>query len=72
MGHCVAGQVRTTRIDVMYKSKLGIGEITLRKVFMITYEMFLRDRLSSTMSIYMIGSGRDIVDGCGDLLWQFW
>ena len=41
VGYWVVGQVRTTIISVMYKSKFSIGDMILRRVLMIPCEMLL-------------------------------
>ena len=53
---------------VMYKSNFIIGNMIIRKVFMIPYDMFLRSHLINTRSIYILRSGRGRVCGLGDEL----
>ena len=58
MGYWVSGQVRTIRIRVMYKSKLRMGDMTLRRFLVISSERFLRYHLRSTRIIALLGSSR--------------
>ena len=55
IGYWVAVQIRTMRSSVIYKSKLRMGDMTLRRFLMISCEIFLRTNLSSTISIDIIG-----------------
>ena len=68
VGYWMAGQVRTMMSSVMYKSKLKMGEKILRRVLMMPCEMFLREHLSNTRIIDLIGNVRGRVDGLGDTL----
>ena len=45
-----------------------MGEKILRRVLMITSEMFLMAHLRNTMIIVLLGSVWSIVDGLGDTL----
>ena len=54
----------------MYKIKLRMGDMTLRRFLMIPRDMFLRGHLSITRSIYILGSGKGIADGHKDALLQ--
>ena len=65
MGYWVVVQVRTIRSSLMHKSKFIMGYMNLRRVLVIPYEMFLRAHLRSTRIVYLIVSGRGIVDGRG-------
>ena len=49
-----------------------MGEMTLTRVLIIPCDMFLRLHSRSTRRIFLVGSGRVIVDGRGDALLQFW
>ena len=57
MGYWVAGQVRTMRSSVIYKSIFRIGEMIFRSALMIPCEVLLRSHLRNTNSISMIISG---------------
>ena len=72
MGYWVAGQVNTMVIIIIYKSNFNMGKMILRRVLMITCEMFLRDHLMNTRIIYLLGSGGGIFGGLGDALLQLW
>ena len=52
----------------MYKIKLRMGDMTLRRVLMNPCEMFLRAYLRCTRIIALIVSGRGRVDGRGDAI----
>ena len=60
------------RSSVMYKIKFRIRDMILNRVLIIPCEVLLRAHLSNTRSISLLGSGRVIVDGLGDVLWQLW
>ena len=68
MGYWVVSQVRTMMSSVMYKSKFRMRYMILRKVLVITCEMFLGDHLRNTRIIDLLGSGRGIFGGLGDEL----
>ena len=66
MGYSVEGQVITMMISVIYKSKSRTGNMILRRVLIIIYEMLLRSNFRSTIIISLLVSGRGIVDGRAD------
>ena len=68
VGYWVAGQARAMMSRVMYKSNFIIGNMIIRKVFMIPCDMFLRSHLINTRSISILRSGRGRVCGLGDEL----
>ena len=64
MGYWATLQVRTMSSSVVYKSKLIMGVMPLRRVLIITCEMFLSSQLRSTRRIAILVSGRGRVDVC--------
>ena len=68
MGCCMAGQVSNMISSVMYKSKLSMWDIILRRVLMIPCEILLRTQLRNTSIIALLGSGRGIVGVIGGSL----
>ena len=58
----------TARIIVVYRSKFRMGDMTLRRLLMITCYMFLRSYLRSTNIISLIDSDRGGVYGLGDVI----
>ena len=56
------------RSSVMYMSKFRMVDMILRRFIMIPWEVFLRYHLRNTRSIYLLVSGRSIVDGLWDAL----
>ena len=67
-GYCISYQLRTIRIIVVYKNKLIVGVITIRRIPIIQCEMFSRIHFNSIRFIDLIGSYEDRVYGCGDAL----
>ena len=55
MGYWVAVQISTMRSSVIHKSKLRMGDMTLRRFLMISCEIFLRNNLISAIIIDIIG-----------------
>ena len=72
VGYWVAGQVRTLMSRVLYNSKLSMGNIVLRRVLMVSYEMFSIGHLKNTSIIALLGSDRSRVGALGDSLLQLW
>ena len=62
MGYCMTGQVKTTMISVIYKSKLKTGNI-FRRILILSCEVFLRSHLRISRIISLLGSGRGRVGG---------
>ena len=68
MGYWVAFQVSTMTSTIRYKSNFRMGNIILRRVLMIPYEMLLMSHLRNIRSIALLGSDRGRVGGLGDSL----
>ena len=60
--------MRTMISIVIQKSKFRIGNMILRRLLMITCEMFLRYRSRNTIIIGLLGSRRGIFVGIIDAL----
>ena len=68
MGYWVVGHMRTMTSSVMYKSQFRMGDMTRRRVFMITCEMLFNVHFRSTKIISLLFSGRGRFDGIGNAI----
>ena len=68
MGYWVANQARNMMSSVMLNSKFSMGKMILRRVLVMPCEILLRNQLSGTSSIALIGSVRGTASDLGDTL----
>ena len=68
MGYCMAVQVRTMISIVMYKSKFRVGDMILRRVLVMLFEIFFRTHLINISIVALLGICRGRVGGLGDAL----